>query len=81
LRDFEISSGNVSYPLLLTRFHNFEHDKHRNPMYLGHLIYLLGLTLTLRSWLGAVITIAVAFWFHRRVIGDEEKLATRLGKP
>jgi protein-S-isoprenylcysteine O-methyltransferase Ste14 len=50
-------------------------------MYLGHLIYLLGLTLTLRSWLGAVITIAVAFWFHRRVIGDEEKLATRLGKP
>ena len=44
----------------------------RNPMYLGHLIYLLGLSLTLRSWLGAVITVAVALWFHRRVIGDEE---------
>ena len=53
----------------------------RNPMYLGHLIYLLGLSLTLQSWLGAVITIAVALWFQRRVIGDEEKLATRLGKP
>jgi protein-S-isoprenylcysteine O-methyltransferase Ste14 len=50
-------------------------------MYLGHLIYLVGLSLTLRSWLGAVITIAVALWFHRRVIGDENKLATRLGKP
>jgi protein-S-isoprenylcysteine O-methyltransferase Ste14 len=53
----------------------------RNPMYLGHLIYLLGLSLTLQSWLGAVITIAVALWFQRRVIGDEDKLATRLGKP
>jgi protein-S-isoprenylcysteine O-methyltransferase Ste14 len=53
----------------------------RNPMYLGHLIYLVGLSLTLRSWLGAVITIAVALWFHRRVIGDENKLAARLGKP
>jgi protein-S-isoprenylcysteine O-methyltransferase Ste14 len=53
----------------------------RNPMYLGHLIYLLGLSLTLRSWLGAVITIAVALWFRRRVIGDEKNLATRLGKP
>jgi protein-S-isoprenylcysteine O-methyltransferase Ste14 len=41
----------------------------RNPMYLGHLIYLLGLSLALRSWLGAVITIGVALWFRRRVIG------------
>jgi protein-S-isoprenylcysteine O-methyltransferase Ste14 len=53
----------------------------RNPIYLGHLIYLLGLSLTLRSWFGAVITIAVALWFRRRVIGDEKNLATRLGKP
>ena len=50
-------------------------------MYLGHLSYLLGLSLTLQSWLGAVITIAIALWFQRRVIGDEEELATRLGKP
>ena len=53
----------------------------RNPMYLGHLIYLLGLSLTLRSWFGAAVTVAVAFWFHRRIIGDEKKLAARLGKP
>jgi Phospholipid methyltransferase len=53
----------------------------RNPMYLGHIIYLTGLGLTLRSWFAAVITVAVALWFHRRVIGDEKKLAARLGQP
>ena len=53
----------------------------RNPMYLGHLIFLTGLTLTLESWLAALITIAVALWFHSRVLGDETKLIQRLGKP
>src|SRR3954452_9235668 len=53
----------------------------RNPMYLGHLIYLTGLSLTLRSWLAAIITVVVALWFHRRVIGDEKKLTERLGPP
>jgi hypothetical protein len=36
----------------------------RNPMYLGHLIFLTGLTLVLESWFAALITIAVALWFH-----------------
>lgn len=53
----------------------------RNPMYLGHVIFLSGLTLTLQSWLAALITIAVAIWFHTRVIGDEKKLIERLGQP
>ena len=53
----------------------------RNPMYLGHIIFLIGLTLTFESWLGAAITIAVAIWFHLRVVGDEKKLITRLGQP
>ena len=53
----------------------------RNPMYLGHLIFLTGLTLTLRSWFAALITIAVALWFHIRVIGDEKKLLRVLGPP
>ena len=53
----------------------------RNPMYLGHIIFLTGLALTLQSWLAAAITIGVAMWFHARVIGDEKKLAERLGKP
>jgi Phospholipid methyltransferase len=53
----------------------------RNPMYLGHIIFLVGLTLTLQSWFAALITIAVSIWFHIRVLGDESKLASTLGKP
>ncbi|MBI2348971.1 MAG: isoprenylcysteine carboxylmethyltransferase family protein, partial [Deltaproteobacteria bacterium] len=53
----------------------------RNPMYLGHIIYLIGLTLTLRSPLAGIITVASAIWFHLRVLGDEKKLAQLLGEP
>ena len=53
----------------------------RNPMYLGHLIFLTGLTLTLQSWLAAIITVGLAVWFHCRVLGDEKKLAVKLGQP
>jgi protein-S-isoprenylcysteine O-methyltransferase Ste14 len=53
----------------------------RNPMYLGHIIFLIGVTLTLRSWLALLITIGRALWFHKRVIGDEKKLVERLGQP
>ena len=51
----------------------------RNPMYLGHIIFLIGLTLTLRSWLAALITAAVAIWFHFRVLADERNLSVALG--
>ena len=53
----------------------------RNPMYLGHIIFLTGLTLTLKSSLAALITIATAIWFHTRVVGDEKQLVQRLGQP
>jgi protein-S-isoprenylcysteine O-methyltransferase Ste14 len=53
----------------------------RNPMYLGHIIFLTGLTLTLQSWLAGVITIAAALWFHSRVLGDEKQLVQVLGAP
>jgi protein-S-isoprenylcysteine O-methyltransferase Ste14 len=53
----------------------------RNPMYLGHVIFLIGVTLTLQSWLAALITIGTAIWFHIRVVGDERKLIERLGEP
>lgn len=46
----------------------------RNPMYLGHLIFLLGLALTFRSWLALIILAARALWFHRRVLQDEARL-------
>ena len=53
----------------------------RNPMYLGHLIFLTGLSLTLKSWFAAVITVVVAIWFHFRVLADEASLARQLGAP
>jgi protein-S-isoprenylcysteine O-methyltransferase Ste14 len=53
----------------------------RNPMYLGHIIFLTGLALTLKSWLGALITLLVAIWFHVRVLADEKNLARALGTP
>jgi protein-S-isoprenylcysteine O-methyltransferase Ste14 len=51
----------------------------RNPMYLGHLIYLLGITLALSSVLGALITAARGVWFHYRVRYDEKRLAQQFG--
>ncbi|MEE9145194.1 MAG: isoprenylcysteine carboxylmethyltransferase family protein [Candidatus Binatia bacterium] len=53
----------------------------RNPMYLGHIIFLVGLTLTLDSFLAAFITIFTTVWFHFRILGDEKNLTERLGQP
>ena len=51
----------------------------RNPMYLGHLIFLSGLALALGSWIGAVVLAAHALWFDRRVREDEVRLASLFG--
>ena len=53
----------------------------RNPMYLGHIIFLLGLTLSLQSVLAALITVATAAWFQFRVQRDERRLSERFGQP
>ena len=53
----------------------------RNPMYLGHIIFLVGLTLTLDSFLAAFITIFTTVWIHFRILGDEKNLTERLGQP
>ena len=52
----------------------------RNPMYLGHIIYLIGLSLVLASWYVAAITVLIAIWFHSRVRADEENLTTQFGQ-
>ena len=52
----------------------------RNPMYLGHIIFLIGLTLSLRSLLAALLTLAVAVWFQLRVVRDEKRLCERFGQ-
>lgn len=53
----------------------------RNPMYLGHLIFMTGLAITFRSWLAVAILIANAVWFDWRVRGDEKRLQVLFGKP
>ncbi|HEY1288960.1 MAG TPA: isoprenylcysteine carboxylmethyltransferase family protein [Burkholderiales bacterium] len=53
----------------------------RNPMYLGHLIFLTGLALVLRSWLGAAIALGTAVWLQFRVRRDERRLGERFGEP
>jgi protein-S-isoprenylcysteine O-methyltransferase Ste14 len=51
----------------------------RNPMYLGHLIFMLGLAVTLWSLFALAILIARAVWFHRRVLMDEQRLEAQFG--
>ena len=51
----------------------------RNPMYLGHLIFMIGLALTFWSWFALILLAARAVWFHRRVLYDEHRLEARFG--
>ena len=53
----------------------------RNPMYLGHLIFVAGLTLTTRSTLAAAAFTGLVPWFRRRVRRDEQRLALLFGAP
>jgi protein-S-isoprenylcysteine O-methyltransferase Ste14 len=51
----------------------------RNPMYLGHLIFLTGLAITFWSWFAVIVLAARALWFHRRVLHDEARLEQIFG--
>lgn len=51
----------------------------RNPMYLGHLVFLAGCALASRSPLAAAIAAVLPFWFHRRVQQDEQHLRELFG--
>jgi protein-S-isoprenylcysteine O-methyltransferase Ste14 len=51
----------------------------RNPMYLGHLIFMLGLAVTFWSVFALALFAANAIWFHRRVLADEARLTARFG--
>ena len=53
----------------------------RNPMYLGHLIFMLGLAVTLSSFAALALLLVHIVWFHRRVLGDEARLEARFGAP
>lgn len=51
----------------------------RNPMYLGHLVFVLGLAVTFWSWAALLLLAFHIGWFHRRVLGDEAHMETRFG--
>jgi protein-S-isoprenylcysteine O-methyltransferase Ste14 len=48
-------------------------------MYLGHLIFMLGLAVTFWSWLALILLAVNAIWFHRRVLDDEARLLKLFG--
>jgi protein-S-isoprenylcysteine O-methyltransferase Ste14 len=52
----------------------------RNPMYLGHIIFLVGLALLLHSVLAALVAVASAAFFHVRVKRDEQRLREFFGE-
>ncbi len=51
----------------------------RNPMYLGHMIFLGGLTLLTRSPVALAAFSSVIPWFNERVKKDEERLLKKFG--
>jgi protein-S-isoprenylcysteine O-methyltransferase Ste14 len=51
----------------------------RNPMYLGHMIFFVGLAVTFRSIFSLALLAANAVWFHRRVLADEARLMALFG--
>ena len=51
----------------------------RNPMYLGHVIFLGALTLTTRSPLALAVTTALVPWFDNRARRDEHRLSRLFG--
>ena len=51
----------------------------RNPMYLGHMIFLGGLALWLGSWIAGAVWLAHLPWFDARAREDEAHLAARFG--
>jgi len=51
----------------------------RNPMYLGHMIFLLGIALVLGSWIAAAVLAFHVVWFDRRAREDERHLEALFG--
>jgi protein-S-isoprenylcysteine O-methyltransferase Ste14 len=48
-------------------------------MYLGHLIFLLGLALSFRSPFAGLLLLVNVPWFHRRVRYDERRRDAKFG--
>jgi protein-S-isoprenylcysteine O-methyltransferase Ste14 len=53
----------------------------RNPMYLGHLVFLAGLGLVTRSPVSLAVTAGLAPWFDGRARTDHARLTEMFGDP
>jgi protein-S-isoprenylcysteine O-methyltransferase Ste14 len=49
-------------------------------MYVGHLIFMLGLAIAFQSWFALLLLAGNAMWFHRRVREDEAQLTALFGR-
>jgi len=52
----------------------------RNPMYLGNIIFVGGLALTLNSWLTYAVLVVLCVWYDVRVREDERRLSELFGE-
>jgi protein-S-isoprenylcysteine O-methyltransferase Ste14 len=53
----------------------------RNPMYLGHMIFMLGLAITFWSWAALLLLAVHLVWFNNRAKEDEAHLEALFGAP
>lgn len=53
----------------------------RNPMYMGHLVFLTGLTLVTRSPVALAVTAGLVHWFDERARADDRRLRAMFGGP
>jgi len=51
----------------------------RNPMYLGHLIFMAGLAMMFESMFALALFIFHLWWFHQRVLDDERHMRALFG--
>lgn len=49
----------------------------RNPMYLGHLIFMAGMAVTFRSFVALAVLVFHCWWFNRRAVADEAFMRQR----
>ncbi len=51
----------------------------RNPMYLGHFIYITGIAITIQSVTAVLLLVFTLIWYQPRVRMDEERLVELFG--
>lgn len=52
----------------------------RNPMYLGHLIFMTGLIVLFSSWAAVALLAFHLWWFNQRVLEDEKHMRELFGR-